>query len=113
MPDLMINFNIFYHKMLFQGNLELQAGLDNHWKSDYFAPDYQVSTQQYFIQDSFNVPAFLISDAYVNIKLGHAYLFAKFNNLIQAFTGEGYFTAPNYIGKRPLFDFGFYWMFFD
>ena len=113
LPDLMINFNVYYHNLFFNENLELQAGLDNHWKSDYFAPDYQVSTQQYFIQDSFSVPSYLISDVYLNIKLGHAYLFAKFNNVLQAFTGEGYFAAPNYIGKRPLFDFGFYWMFFD
>jgi hypothetical protein len=112
-PDLMVNFNFYYHNLLFDNNLELQIGLDNHWKSDYFAPDYQVSTQQFFIQDRFNVSAFLISDAYLNIKLDHAYLFAKFNNLLQALTGEGYFAAPDYIGKRPLFDFGFYWMFFD
>ena len=113
MPDLMLNVNIFYHRLLYQDNLELQVGLDNHWKSDYFAPDYQVSSQQYFIQDRFNVPAYLISDIYLNIKLGHAYVFAKYNNLVQAFTGEGYFAAPDYIGKRPLFDFGFYWQFFD
>ena len=112
-PDLMLNFNIFYHRFLFQNNLELQAGLDNHWKSDYFASDYQVSTHQYFIQDRFNVSSYLISDIYLNIKLGHAYVFAKFNNLLQAFTGEGYFAAPHYIGKRPLFDFGFYWQFYD
>jgi hypothetical protein len=113
LPELMVNFNVYYHNLLFDNNLELQVGLDNHWKSDYFAPDYQVSTHQFFIQDRFNVPAYLISDAYLNIKLSHANLFAKFNNLIQAFTSEGYFAAPDYIGKRPLFDFGFYWMFFD
>lgn len=112
-PDLMLNFNFYYHNLLFQDNLELQVGLDNHWKSDYFAPDYSVSTNQYFIQQRFEVPSYLISDAYLSIKLGHAYVFAKFNNLVQLITGEGYFAAPDYIGKRPLFDFGFYWMFFD
>jgi putative beta-barrel porin len=112
-PDLMLNFNFYYHNLLFEDNLELQVGLDNHWKSDYFAPDYRVSTNQYFIQQRFEVPAYLISDAYLSIKLGHAYVFAKFNNLVQVFTGAGYFAAPDYIGKRPLFDFGFYWMFFD
>jgi Putative porin len=112
-PDLMINLNIFYHRLLFKGHLELQAGLENHWKSDYFAPDFRITTQQFFIQDSFNVPSYLIADAYMNIKLGHAYVFAKYNNLVQAFTKEGYFVAPNYVGKRNLFDFGFYWQFFD
>ncbi len=113
LPELMLNFNIYYHQLLFKGNLEVQLGLDNHWKSAYFAPDYQVSTQQFFIQQRANVEAFLISDIYLNIKLGHAYIFAKYNNLLQAFTGKGYMVAPDYIGKRPLFDFGFYWMFFD
>jgi hypothetical protein len=113
MPDLMLNFNLFYHRLLFQDNLELQAGIENHWKSEYYAPDYQVSTNQFFIQDRFNVTPYLISDVYLNIKLDHAYVFVKYNNLLQAFTGEGYFVAPDYIGKRSLFDFGFYWQFFD
>ena len=110
LPDLMLNLNLYYHNLLFENNLELQVGLDNHWKSDFFPPDYQVSTNQFFIQERFNVSAYLISDVYLNIKLSHANLFAKYNNLIHAFTGEGYFAAPDYIGKRPLFDFGFYWM---
>ncbi len=114
-PDLLVNLNIFYHRLLFKDNLEVQVGLDNHWKSDYYAPDYRVSTQQFFIQDRFNVPSYLITDFYANIKLDHAYVFAKLNNLKQLFSKEqeGYFVAPNYIGKRLLFDFGFYWMFFD
>lgn len=113
-PDLVVNANIYYHNIFFNGNLEMQAGLDNHWKSSYYAPDYRVSTHQYFIQDRFLVPNYLISDAYLNIKLSHAYVFAKFNNWLQLVRGgEGYFAAPDYIGKRTLFDFGFYWMFFD
>ena len=112
-PEFMINLNVFYHKLLFQGNLDLQVGLDSHWKSGYYAPDYHVSTNQFFMQNKFIVPSYLITDAYLNIKLGHAYVFVKMNNLLQTFTQEGYFVAPNYVGKRSLLDFGFYWMFFD
>lgn len=115
MPDLMVNLNIYYHKFFFQEHLELQVGLDNHWKSDYYAPDYRVTTQQYYLQDDFSVPSYLITDFYANIKLGHAYIFAKLINLKQLFNKErdSYFVAPNYIGKRNGLDFGFYWMFFD
>ncbi len=112
-PEIMANLNIYLHGINFGGNLDWQIGLDNHWKSDYFAPDYRVSTNQFFIQDTFNVEAFLISDFYVNVKLGHAFVFFKFNNLMDVFTKETYFVAPNYIGKRALVDYGFYWMFFD
>lgn len=112
-PKLMANLNIYLHGINFGGNLDWQIGIDNHWKSDYFAPDYRVSTNQFFIQDNFNVEAFLISDFYINVKLGHAFVFFKFNNLIDAFTKETYFAAPNYVGKRALIDYGFYWMFFD
>lgn len=112
-PQIMLNMNLYYHNLLFNGNLELQGGVEGHWKSDYFAPDYRVSTHQFYIQDKFLVPSYLIADVYLSIKLGHAYVFAKFNNISQAFTKQGYFVAPNYIGKRDLFDFGFYWQFFD
>lgn len=112
-PQLMANLNIYLHDISFGGNLDWQIGIDNHWKSDYFAPDYQVSTNQFFIQDQFNVKAFLISDFYVNVKVGHAFVFFKYNNIVDAFTKETYFVAPNYVGKRSLVDYGFYWMFFD
>ena len=113
MPQLMVHANIYYSNIFYNGHLEVQGGIDNHWASDYYAPDYRPSTHQFFIQDNFNIPSYLIADAYLNIKLTHAYVFAKMNNLVQAFTKEGYFTAPHYVGKRALFDFGFYWMFFD
>lgn len=114
-PELMANLNIYMHNISYGGSLDWQIGIDNHWKSDYFAPDYRVSTSQFFIQDTFNVPAFLISDFYINIKVGHAYVFFKFNNIVSAFSPdkETYFAAPNYIGKRTAIDYGFYWMFFD
>ena len=113
MPELMLHANIYYNNVFYDGHLEVQGGIDNHWSSDYYAPNYRPSTHNYFIQDEYTIPSFLIADAYLNVKLTHAYVFAKMNNLVQLFTGEGYFTAPNYVGKRALFDFGFYWMFFD
>ncbi len=112
-PKVMANLNVYLHDISFGGNLDWQVGLDNHWKSDYFAPDYRVSTSQFFIQDDFLVPAFLISDFYINVKVGHAFVFFKYNNIVDAFTKETYFAAPSYVGKRSLIDFGFYWMFFD
>jgi hypothetical protein len=113
LPTLMGNLNIYLHGINFNGNLDWQIGLDNHWKSDYFALDYRVSTNQFFIQDRFNIPSFLISDFYINTKLGHAFVFLKINNLVDLFTKKTYFAAPNYIGKRFLIDYGFSWMFFD
>ena len=113
MPEFMIHANIYYTNVFYNGSLQIQGGLDNHWSSDYYAPNYQPSVHQYFIQDEVIIPSYLIVDAYLNVKLGHAYIFAKMNNIVELFTGEGYFVAPNYVGKRALFDFGFYWMFFD
>jgi len=113
-PEVMLNLNFFYHNLLFNNNLEIQLGVDNHWKSDYYAPNYRITTHQFFTQDQFNIEGFIISDIYLNIKMDHAFLFAKLNNWIKAARrGEGYFVAPNYVGERTLFDFGFYWMFYD
>ena len=113
MPPLKIHANIYYTNLFFNGNLQVQGGIDAHWMSDYYAPDYRVSTNQFHIQNYFNVPSYPLLDVYMNIKLDHAYVFAKWNNPLYLINQEGYFTAPNYIGKRALFDFGFYWLFFD
>lgn len=112
-PKIMANLNVYLHDISYGGNLDWQIGIENHWKSDYFAPDYRVSTNQFFIQDNFNVEAYLISDFYINVKVGHAFVFLKYNNIWGTINGETYFAAPNYVGKKSLVDYGFYWMFFD
>jgi hypothetical protein len=112
-PELMVNAQLSYDNIFFNGNLDMHAGVDLHSKSAYYAHGYDPVIQQYYTQDRFESPAFPLVDIFFNAKIKRARIFFKYNNLVQAITKSGYFPTPLYPGQRNIFDFGFDWSFYD
>jgi hypothetical protein len=112
-PDLFVNAQLSYANIFFNGNLDMHAGVDVHYKSDYFAMGYDPAIQQFYNQDDFLCPAFPLVDLFFNAKIKRARLFFKYNNVMQAIRGTGYFPTPYYPGQRNIIDFGFDWSFYD
>ncbi len=115
-PELFVNGQLAYENILFKGALDLHTGLDIHWQSGYDALNYDPVIQQFYIQDpriAFYSPSFPIVDIFLNAKIKRGRIFLKYNNLVQAFTGEGYFPTPFYPGQASVLDFGFDWSFYD
>jgi len=113
-PELFVNSQLSYANIFFNGNLDMHAGVDLHWKSAYYAPGYDPAIQQFYNQDEFKSPAFPLVDIFFNAKIKRARIFFKYNNLLQI--GEertGYLPTPYYPGQRNIFDFGFDWSFYD
>ena len=110
---MFVNGQLSYDNLFFQDNLDMQAGLDVHWKSAYDPLAYDPAIQQFYNQSSFHAPSFPVLDAFFNAKLKRARIFVKYNNLIQIFTKTGYFPTPYYPGQKNILDFGFDWSFYD
>lgn len=113
LPDVFANAQLSYANIFFGGNFDIHFGLDAHWQNDYYAMGFDVPTQQFYTQNSFLSPAFPIVDAFFNARIIKGRIFVKYNNLIQAITGEGYFPTPLYPGQSNIIDFGFDWSFYD
>lgn len=121
LPELFVNGQLSYENIFFRGNLDMHAGIDVHWKSDYYAMGFDVPTQQYYVQkplgvetrELFLTPAFPVIDVFFNAKIKRARIFVKYNNLLQLVRKEGYFPTPRYPGQRNVIDFGFDWSFYD
>lgn len=112
-PDLFLNTQLAYANIFFDGNLDMHAGVDLHWKSRYFAPGYDPVIQQFYNQDEFASPDFPLVDLFFNAKIKRARVFFKYNNIMQIFRQTGYLPTPYYPGQRNIFDFGFDWSFYD
>jgi hypothetical protein len=50
-PELFANGQISYENIFFNGNLDMHAGVDLHWKSPYYGLAYDVPTSQFYIQN--------------------------------------------------------------
>lgn len=112
-PELFINSQLSYANIFFNGNLDMHAGVDFHWQSEYKAPAYDPVTQQFFTQDFYTVPAFPIVDLFFSAKIKRGRVFLKYHNILQKFQPHGYIPTPYYPGQRNVVDFGFDWSFYD
>lgn len=113
LPELFVNGQLSYANIFFNGNLDMHAGVEVHWKSAYYAPGYDVASRQFYTQTSFKVPAFPVVDIFFNAKIKRGRIFLKYHNLIQAFSDHGYLPTPYYPGQKNVVDFGFDWQFYD
>lgn len=112
-PDLIVNAQLSYANIFFNGNFDMHAGVDFHWKSEYKAMGYDPAIRQFYIQNEFSNPAFPVVDLFLNAKIKRGRVFFKYHNLIQAFTKSGYLPTPYYPGQQHVFEFGFDWSFYD
>lgn len=112
-PKWFANTQLAYENMLFKGNLQVQIGVDAHWRSEYAALNYDPAIQQYFIQDRTTARAFPLVDVFFNGKFKRGRFFVKYHNLQQAITRLGYLPTPNYRGQGNILDFGFDLILFD
>lgn len=115
-PELFGNGQLAYENIFFNGNLDMHAGVDVHFKSTYAPLAYDVPTQQYYVQSTsnqFKAYDYTLIDIFFNARIKRGRIFVKYNNLMQAITKRGYFPTPNYPGQRSVIDFGFDWSFYD
>lgn len=112
-PELFFNAQLAYSNIWFNGNFDFQLGVDTHWKSSYYAPGYDVTSQQFYTQQQYLAPAFPIMDVFLNVRIKRARIFLKYNNALMTFSKYGNVPTPFYPGVRNVVDFGFDWSFFD
>lgn len=117
-PELFINTQLSYENIFFNGNLDMHAGVDVHYKSDYYplgydAPIQQFYVQQQIVQGAIKSPAFPIVDIFFSARIKRGRIFFKYHNLLQTFGDQGYMPTPRYPGQRNIIDFGFDWSFYD
>jgi hypothetical protein len=113
LPQIFTNTQLSYANVHFNGNLDMHAGVDLHWRSAYYAQAYDPAIRQFYNQDKTQVNAFPIVDVFFNARIKRGRVFVKYNNVLQAFTQTGYFATPGYPGQRNVLDFGFDLFLFD
>jgi hypothetical protein len=113
-PTVFVNGQLAYENVMFNKHLQLHAGVDFHWHSDYKALAYDPVIQQFYIQDQVVSKSFPLVDLFVVGKMGRTRYFFKYHNLFQMINGgNGYLPTPRYPGTRNMIDFGFEFLLFD
>ncbi len=111
-PELFYNGRYYWKGKIFQKSVPVEIGINAHSKSSYFGNAYDPATQQFYLQDDFQIDQFLAMDFFINMRIDKIFAFLKVTHFNQA-PNSGYFVTPYYPGQNRVFDFGVRWLFFD
>ncbi|MEN0016677.1 MAG: putative porin, partial [Bacteroidota bacterium] len=112
-PTFLMNTKLYYASETEKRNAALQAGIDVHLKSSYKADGYDPVTQQFYLQDAFNVYSYPVVDLFCNFRIQTFTAFAKLSHINEYVPEASYFVTPFYPGQKLALDIGVSWAFFD
>ncbi len=111
-PRFFYNGRHFWSGKLFQQSVPVEIGVNVHAKSAYFGNRYDPVTQQFYLQNDFELSQFVAADFFINMRIDKVFAFLKVTHLNQA-ANSGYFVTPEYPGQSRVLDLGVRWLFFD
>jgi hypothetical protein len=113
LPEVFGNIQLTYENKLFKGAIDVQIGVDAHYRPSYQAMGYDPAIQQYYVQRDFKAPEYWFTSIFFNGAFKRGKVFVKYNNILQPFLGYGFMPTPTYPGLRNSLDFGFDLILFD
>ncbi len=101
------NFTVYYNR------LNLMPGIEAHYFSSYYAPDWMPATGMFHLQDEQQLGNFPYINFFLNIELKRALIFIKLENITEDFLPREYFIAPGYPLPDFVFRLGIKWDFYN
>jgi hypothetical protein len=111
-PTILANSRVYFGNHLFDRKIYVEIGTGLHYKSEYIPEAYDPAIQQFYLQDDFVNPAYLIADLFFNFQIDHVTVTLKYTHANQS-PLDGYFTYAGYIGQNKTLDVAIRWMFFN
>ena len=111
-PTWLVDISWYYEASLFKSALQMQAGIDTWWVSDYRADGFDPVSGQFYNQSTDTLSFYPVTDAFVNFDIKSFRFFVKGVNLTQGLFAKGYFEAPTYPMPPRSVRFGLRWYIF-
>ena len=112
-PELVLDSKLYYEGFIFKKALFGQFGVQAYMPTGYFADAYMPVTQQFYLQNNFELRTYPVIDVFINADIKTVNVFLKMSHVNDGLWEPGYFVTPYYPGMRRSFIFGLKWMFFD
>jgi hypothetical protein len=112
-PQIVTRNTLYYSDYYFGKALYLQTGVIFNYFTSYFANDYNPVIAEAFVQNQKKIGDFPMLDFFVNARIRQTRIFLKAEHFNAAFTGNNYYTAPNYPYRDFMIRFGLVWNFFQ
>lgn len=113
-PPYMYTGRYYYADQPFGKKMEIETGINLHFKDLYYADGYDIVTQQFYRQNQFAVQGKAIVDLFVNFRISNLKISLKYSYINdELMKPKAYFATPFYPGHKKAADIGVHWSFFD
>ncbi len=112
-PEFTANAQLYYENDLFKKNLRLQIGAQAYYLSSYYGRNYNVSLNQFTVQNQIKQGNYTFIDFFINFRIKPVCFFVKVEHLNQGLMGSNYNLVPNYYQNSRALKFGLNWVFWD
>jgi hypothetical protein len=111
-PEFIVRSTLYYTDALFDKNLFLQTGFIFNYFTAYKMNAYDPLMSEFYVQAEEEYGAYPRIDFFVNAKVRNARIYLKAEHFNSSFTGNNFYSAPNYPYKDFTVRFGVVWNFF-
>ncbi|MCV6630852.1 MAG: putative porin [Flavobacteriaceae bacterium] len=112
-PQLVTRNTLAFSSDLFDKALWLQTGFTFKYFSAYYADGYHPVLGEFYSQDKEEVGGYPMLDFFVNFKVRRTRIYLKAEHFNSSFTGNEFYSAPNYPYRDFVVRFGLVWNFFS
>jgi len=112
-PQIVTRNTLYYSDHLFKKALFLQTGVTFSYFTKYFANGYNPLISDFYVQNEQKIGDFPMLDFFINAKVRNTRIYLKAEHFNSGFTGNTFYSAPDYPYRDFIVRFGLVWNFFS
>ena len=112
-PEIVTRNTLYYSDYLFKKALFLQTGVTFSYFTKYHANGYNPLIAEFYVQNEQKIGDFPMLDFFINAKIRNTRIYLKAEHFNSGFTGNNFYTAPDYPYRDFIVRFGLVWNFFS
>ena len=111
-PQLITRNTLYFSEYVFKKAMFMQTGVTFQYFTNYYANDYNPLIGEFYVQNEKKIGGFPMFDFFINARIRQTRLFLKAEHFNSSFTGNNYYSTPNYPYLDFMIRFGLVWNFF-
>ncbi|MFC7774182.1 putative porin [Flavobacterium sp. GCM10027622] len=112
-PKFVTRNTFYFSDHVFKKAMLLQTGITFQYFTAYHANSYNPLLSEFYVQNTEKIGTFPLMDFFVNARVRQTRIFLKAEHFNSSFTGNKFYSAPNYPYKDFVIRFGLVWNFFQ
>ena len=112
-PSLVTRNTLYFSSDIFRKAMYIQTGIIFKYFTGYNMNSYNPLMAEFYVQDREELGGFPLLDFFINARVRSARIYLKAEHFKSGFSGNNYFSAPNYPYRDFVIRFGLVWNFFS